>query len=156
MYSIALPTGWPPIYSRIQNKVAWTTELKRSFGGMDFESATLEQNFIDKFPNQNRFWQKKNWLGVTFDHTCEIKLTNHWSFEVQIQSEHWSFFLLLKVWANDEPRKAGKSVFGTNCMYGWLRLSCTGVKFTCVGVILRFEAQSNKYIIKLPKLKVLG
>ena len=41
-------------------------------------------------------------------------------------------------------------------VWSWLIIiSCTGVKFTGVGVTLRFETQSNKYIIKLQKLKVL-
>lgn len=78
MYSIALPTGRPSIYNRIHNKVAWTTQAKCGFGGTAFDGLATTK------------FSKPTGL-------CEIKLTNHWSLEVPIQSEHWSFFLVLKV-----------------------------------------------------------
>lgn len=87
MYSIALPTGRPPIYNRVHNKVAWTTQAKCGFGGTVFDVLATTK------------FSKPTGL-------CEIKLTNHWSLEVPIQSEHWSFFLLLKgEWCTPEVRK---------------------------------------------------
>ena len=62
MYSIALPTGRPPIYNRIHNKVAWTTQAKCGFGGTVFDALAST-----KFSKP---------AGL-----CEIKLTNHWSLE---------------------------------------------------------------------------
>ena len=54
MYSIALPTGRPPIYNRIYNKVAWTTQAKSGFGGTVFDGLATT-----KYSKPNRFWLKK-------------------------------------------------------------------------------------------------
>lgn len=62
--------------------------------------------------------------------------------------DHSSFCLK----ANNAPWFCQESQFLEHIVWSWLmNISCTGVKFTRVGVTLRFETQSNKYIIKLQK-----
>lgn len=65
--------------------------------------------------------------------------------------DHSSFCLKYRRMMQPGSRE---SQFLEQIVWSWLiNISCTGVKFTRVGVTLRFETQSSNYIIKLQKIE---